>query len=166
MIRKCNESDFEAIYSIINDAASAYNGVIPQDRWHEPYMSKEDLRTEIGNGVQFWGYEDENELVGVIGHQPVLAVTLIRHAYVKTALQNYGIGSKLLTFLLNKTAGPILIGTWATATWAIAFYQKHGFKLVTDQQKNILLQKYWSIPMRQIETSVVLSNAAGFQIIA
>lgn len=158
MIRRCVENDFETLYSIINDAAEAYRGVIPPDRWKEPYMPKEELLHEIREGVMFWGYEEDGFLVGVMGIQNVLDVTLIRHAYVRTAKRNSGIGGKLLTFLLEQTERPVLIGTWADAVWAVRFYQKHGFRLVTPEEKNILLKKYWSIPDRQVETSVVLEQ--------
>jgi N-acetylglutamate synthase-like GNAT family acetyltransferase len=156
MIRPCRDIDFEAIYAIINDAAEAYRGVIPADRWHVPYMSREQLRQEIKSGVYFWGYTEEGELVGVMGIQDVDDVTLIRHAYVRTTKRKQGIGGKLLANLRNLTNRPVLIGTWAAATWAIRFYEKHGFRLVTAEEKDRLLKKYWSIPERQIETSVVL----------
>lgn len=158
MIRRCMEGDFEALYTIINDAAGAYRGVIPPDRWKEPYMPNDEILHEIRDGVMFWGYEEDGLLVGVMGIQNVLDVTLIRHAYVRTAKRNSGIGGKLLTFLLEQTERPVLIGTWADAVWAVRFYQKHGFRLVTPEEKNILLKKYWSIPDRQVETSVVLAQ--------
>lgn len=162
MIRLCDDSDFETIYSIINDAAGAYQGVIPPDRWQEPYMPKEELRHEMDAGVVFWGYEEDGELLGVMGIQPVQDVTLIRHAYVRTARQSQGIGGKLLAALRPQTPRPILIGTWADAVWAIRFYEKHGFRLVSSQEKERLLRKYWSIPERQIETSVVLAGPKWF----
>jgi GNAT superfamily N-acetyltransferase len=158
MIRKCNDSDFETVFEIINDGAQAYQGVIPADRLREPYMDKDELRHEIDAGVEFWGYEEAGELLGVMGIQHVLDVTLIRHAYVRTARQNKGIGGKLLLHLRTMTSRPILIGTWADASWAIRFYEKHGFRVVTVEEKNRLLKKYWSIPDRQIETSVVLAQ--------
>lgn len=161
MIRKCIDSDFEVIYEIINDAAQAYKDVIPMDRWNEPYMSKEELRHEIDAGVVFWGYEEDDGLIGVMGIQHVQDVTLIRHAYVRTAKRNQGIGGKLLSALRGQTTRPILIGTWADATWAIRFYEKHGFRLVSPAEKRRLLKKYWSIPGRQIETSVVLADKSG-----
>jgi N-acetylglutamate synthase-like GNAT family acetyltransferase len=160
LIRLCNDADFEAMYAIINDAAEAYRGVIPEDRWHEPYMSREELRHEIACGVRFWGYEQQGELVGVMGIQDVEDVTLIRHAYVRTAERGQGIGGTLLCELRRMTARPILIGTWAAATWAIRFYQRHGFRQVTPEEKNRLLKQYWTIPERQIETSVVLADAS------
>ncbi|MCL6472268.1 MAG: GNAT family N-acetyltransferase [Firmicutes bacterium] len=159
MIRQCDDMDFEAIYSIVNDAAQAYKGVIPEDRYSEPYMSREKLRYEIKDGVVFWGYEEGGKLVGVMGIQHVEDVTLIRHAYVKTSRRKQGIGGKLLEFLRTQTDRPILIGTWADASWAISFYKKHGFSLVSIEEKNRLLKKYWSIPDRQVETSVVLAEA-------
>jgi N-acetylglutamate synthase-like GNAT family acetyltransferase len=158
MIRLCRDDDFESIYEIVNDAAIAYKGVIPADRWHEPYMPREELQHEIDDGVQFWGYEENGELVGVMGIQDVQDVTLIRHAYVRTTQRRKGIGGKLLSHLLTLSERPILIGTWAAATWAIRFYEKHGFQLVTEEEKNRLLKKYWSIPERQVETSVVLAE--------
>ncbi len=158
MIRPCQEADFGAIYTIINGAAEAYRGVIPADRWHEPYMSREALRHEIAAGVRFWGYEENGELVGVMGIQDVQDVTLIRHAYVRTARRNQGIGRLLLSTLRQFTTRPVLIGTWAAATWAIRFYESHGFQMVTPEEKDRLLRRYWSIPERQVETSVVLGD--------
>jgi len=162
MIRRCDDNDFEMIYKIINDAAQAYGGVIPADLWKEPYMSKEELRHEIDEGVSFWGYEERGEIVGVMGIQPIRDVTLIRHAYVRTAERNRGIGSKLLSYLEGQTIRPVLIGTWADAVWAVRFYEKHGFRLVTKEEKDRLLKKYWSISERQIETSVVLADQKWF----
>lgn len=155
-IHPCDADDFEVIYAIINDAAEAYRGVIPTDRWHEPYMSREQLRREIESGVRFWGYRDNGGLIGVMGIQDVQDVTLIRHAYVRTTSRNQGIGGKLLGELRKMTSRPVLIGTWAAATWAIRFYERHGFRLVSPEEKDRLLKKYWSIPGRQVETSVVL----------
>ncbi len=156
MIRKCLDSEFEIIYGIINDSAQAYKGVIPMDCWKEPYMSKGELKREINEGVGFLGCEKEGELVGVMGIQQVQNVTLIRHAYVLMARQNQGFGGKLLSYLLTQTSCPILVGTWADATWAIHFYEKYGFELVTAKEKDRLLKKYWSVPERQIRSSVVL----------
>ena len=158
MIRKCNDNDFEMVCEIVNDGAQAYKGVIPADRLKEPYMPRNKLRHEIDSGVEFWGYEEDGELVGVMGIQDVQDVTLIRHAYVRTAKQKRGVGGELLSHLRLTTSRPILIGTWADATWAISFYEKHGFRVVTVEEKNRLLKKYWSIPDRQIETSVVLAE--------
>ena len=159
MIRCCDDRDVELIWAIINDGARAYKGVIPADRWTEPYMSREKLRHEIEDGVTFWGHEAGGELAGVMGLQDVKDVTLIRHAYVRTASRNQGIGGKLLTHLRTITSRPVLIGTWADAVWAIGFYQKHGFRVVDQQEKNQLLKTYWNIPERQVETSVVLADA-------
>lgn len=156
MIRKCCNNDIGVIYEIINDAAQAYKGVIPEDCWREPYMSIDELRHEIDSGVAFWGYEEGGELIGVMGLQRVQDVALIRHAYVRTGKQRRGIGSKLLSFLCARTTRPLLVGTWADATWAIKFYEKHGFQLVPPEEKDQLLEKYWSIPRRQAEVSVVL----------
>jgi len=156
MIRKCSEPDVEAICEIINDAAEAYRGIIPADRWHQPYMSREQLEQEINVGVEFWGFEEDRILIGVMGIQDKWDVTLIRHAYVKSRMRNRGVGSRLLRFLESTTKKPILIGTWADATWAVAFYQKHGYRMVSTDEKNRLLRKYWDIPERQVETSVVL----------
>ncbi len=158
MIRRCDANEFDVIYSIINDAAQAYKGIIPEDCWKEPYMPKDELRHEIDEGVVFWGYEEEGELAGVMGIQHVQDVTLIRHSYVRTAKRNKGIGGKLLSFLLKQTTRPVLIGTWADAVWAIGFYEKHGFRLVSPEEKDRLLKRYWSLPDRQIETSVVLAE--------
>ena len=158
MIRQCNEKDFEAIYEIVNDAAQVYKGVIPADRWKEPYMPAEELRHEIADGVVFWGYEEEGELIGVMGIQDVQDVTLIRHAYVRTGRRKQGIGSKLISHLRTLTDRPLLIGTWADAVWAIRFYEKHGFHRVSTEEKTRLLKKYWSIPERQVITSVVLAE--------
>ena len=158
MIRKCDDGDFETVYKIINDGAQAYKGVIPADRLQEPYMPRNELKHEIDSGVEFWGYEEDVEIVGVMGIQDVQDVTLIRHAYVLTARQKRGVGGELLSHLRSMTSRPILIGTWADATWAIRFYEKHGFRVVTTEEKDRLLKKYWSIPDRQIETSVVLAE--------
>jgi len=158
MIRPCRAGDFDAIYAIINEAAEAYKGVIPQDCWQEPYMSEEELEAEIQAGVAFWGCEENGELLGVMGIQAVQEVTLIRHAYVRPASQQQGIGGMLLAALRRQTSRPILVGTWAEATWAIRFYQKHDFRLLASAEKDRLLRRYWSIPERQIETSLVLSD--------
>ena len=158
MIRRCIEPDINAIFEIINVAARAYKGVIPDDRWHEPYMSVEEIRHEIRDGVVFWGFEQESRLAGVMGIQDKDDVTLIRHAYVRPQLQRQGIGEKLLVYLEGLTDKSILIGTWVDASWAISFYRKHGYYLVSEEEKSQLLRKYWSIPKRQIETSVVLAN--------
>jgi len=148
-----------ALFSIINDAARAYEGIIPADRWHEPYMALEELKREIGHGVAFWGCEADGELAGVMGIQDLGEVTLIRHAYVRTDQRRSGIGQKLLKHLEAMTAKPILIGTWTAAVWAIRFYEKNGYRTLSRPETERLLRKYWSIPERQIETSVVLANA-------
>lgn len=158
MIRLCRDEDIEQMYQIINDAASAYQGIIPDDRYHEPYMELDELKSEIQNGVVFWGYEDQGELIGVMGIQDKEDVSLIRHAYVLTKLRQKGIGSQLHAHLNELTDKPILIGTWEAAEWAIRFYKKSGFELVTSEEKQRLLKKYWDIPERQIETSVVLRS--------
>jgi len=159
MIRRCDDRDFESIWAIINDGSQAYKGIIPADRWTEPYMSQEKLRHEIDDGVVFWGYEDDGELAGVMGIQPVQDVTLIRHAYVRTSSQKQGIGARLLSHLREMADGPVLIGTWADAVWAIRFYERYGFEIVGPEEKNRLLKKYWTVPERQIETSVVLADS-------
>ena len=156
-IRKLSDSDFDAILNVVNDAALVYKGVIPCDRWKEPYMPADELRKEIEEGVEFYGWQENDALVGVMGIQPVGKVTLIRHAYVLTAHQRRGIGEKLLNHLLSKVrTSDILVGTWEAARWAIRFYEKHGFELVSKEEKNRLLREYWNIPERQVETSVVL----------
>lgn len=159
MIRRCNDHDFEQIWAIINDGAQEYKGIIPADRWTEPYMSSDKLRREISDGVTFWGYDESGALAGVMGIQDVQDVTLIRHAYVRTGSQKRGIGRRLLTHLLALSNRPVLIGTWATAVWSIHFYEANGFAMVSPQEKDRLLRKYWTIPDRQIETSVVLADA-------
>jgi len=165
MIRLCKNADFETVYSIINDAAEAYNGVIPEDRWKSPYMSKHELRHEIDQGVLFWAYEEDGELIGVMGIQHIQDVTLIRHAYVRTVRQNQGVGEKLLSELRSQANHPFLIGTWSDAVWAIRFYEKNGFRLVSPEEKDLLLKKYWSIPERQVETSVVLADQKWFDLL-
>jgi N-acetylglutamate synthase-like GNAT family acetyltransferase len=158
MIRKTRDEDFDQIFNIINDAAIAYKGVIPEDRWHEPYMTKEELKQQIQDGVDFLCYLEDNDtqILGVMGIQDKNEVNLIRHAYVRTVKRKKGIGTLLLQELKNHSKKPILIGTWKAASWAINFYKKNGFTLVSEEQKNILLKKYWNIPERQVETSVVL----------
>jgi GNAT superfamily N-acetyltransferase len=158
MIRCCDERDFELIWSIINDGARAYEGVIPADCWTEPYMSRDELRAEMDDGVTFWGYQENDALNGVMGIQQVADVTLIRHAYVRTDSQKRGIGGRLLSHLRKLTHRPVLIGTWADAVWAIRFYEKHGFHVVTPEQKERLLMRYWNVPRRQAEASVVLAD--------
>ena len=157
-IRPCRDDEREAIAAIVNAAAEAYRGVIPADGWHEPYMPVRELEGEIAAGVRFWGYEIEGELVGVIGIQPVRDVDLIRHAYVLPASQGRGVGSALLEHVTALADRQILVGTWAAAEWAIRFYQGHGFELVAPERTSELLKAYWTIPDRQVETSVVLAN--------
>lgn len=163
MIRVCTESDYNRISEIINDAAQAYKGIIPQDRWHEPYMSLAELRAQIDDGIVFWGFERDGRLLGVMGIQDKGDVTLIRHAYVASGKQKQGIGKKLLQHLQGMTQKPILIGTWAAASWAVSFYQKNGYTLVAEEEKNRLLRRYWPIPERQVETSVVLANPTWYR---
>ena len=158
MIRLCEKRDEKDIYLIINDAAKAYQGVIPDDRYHDPYMSEEELADEIRDGVVFWGFEEDGELTGVMGIQDKGEVALIRHAYVRTSRRQGGVGTKLLKHLVGSTDKPILIGTWEEATWAISFYLKNGFELVPLEKKRDLLLQYWNVPERQIETSVVLAS--------
>jgi GNAT superfamily N-acetyltransferase len=158
-IRACNSADLQEIFAIINDSAVAYKDAIPADRWHEPYMPREELEHELAAGVQFSGYVEKGVLLGVMGIQEIKDATLIRHAYVRTLARNQGIGGKLLEHLLAQTQRPVLIGTWAAATWAIRFYERHGFTLVAEREKNLLLKKYWTVPDRQIAASVVLVDA-------
>jgi GNAT superfamily N-acetyltransferase len=157
-IRVCRDDERDAILQIVNAAAEAYRGVIPADRWHEPYMSRDELDGEIASGVTFWGHETDGALVGVMGVQPKVNVHLIRHAYVRPDAQRQGVGGELLEHLMATSHRRVLVGTWAAADWAIRFYEHHGFELVTPEEKAELLRTYWSIPDRQIETSVVLAN--------
>jgi GNAT superfamily N-acetyltransferase len=158
MIRRCDDRDFELIWAFINDGACAYKGIIPKDCWTEPYMSRKELQYQIDEGVVFWDYEETGALVGVMGLQQVRDVTFIRHAYVRTSSQKRGIGTHLMSHLRELAPGPVLIGTWADATWAIRFYEKYGFQLVCAQEKDRLINQYWNVPERQIETSVVLAD--------
>ena len=157
-IRRSVERDLPAILAIVNDAAQAYRGVIPADRWHEPYMPKDELEKEISEGVAFWVAEEEGRLLGVMGIQDKGDVALVRHAYVAPATQGKGVGTRLLRHVGNLVDKPILIGTWAAASWAIEFYERNGFTVVPGGEKDRLLRTYWSIPARQIETSVVLAD--------
>jgi GNAT superfamily N-acetyltransferase len=157
-IRSCRDDERAAILLIVNAAAEAYRTVIPADRWHEPYMPADELEGEMAAGVAFWGYEAEGALVGVMGIQPVRDVDLIRHAYVLPGYQRHGVGSALIEHLRGLSDRPMLVGTWAAAEWAISFYRRHGFELVSPERKNVLLKTYWTIPDRQIETSVVLAS--------
>ena len=160
-IRACGSDEFSRIHFIINEAAAAYRGVIPDDRWHEPYMPESDLESELAAGVHFLGwFSPPGTLLGVMGAQHVQDVTLIRHAYVLSASQRGGIGSALIAALTQATERPLLVGTWKAAWWAIAFYERHGFRLVADTAT--LLRRYWTIPDRQIETSVVLADRRWF----
>jgi len=156
-IRRCGEHDLATMLAIINDAAVAYRGVIPADRWHEPYMPEAELREEIAAGVEFWGLDSDEGLIGVMGVQPVRDVDLIRHAYVRPDKQRHGVGADLIEHLRRRTSRRMLVGTWAAASWAISFYQRHGFEIVPPPSAAALLRSYWTIPERQIETSVVLS---------
>jgi N-acetylglutamate synthase-like GNAT family acetyltransferase len=162
-IRRCTSTDFDAIFEIINDAAQAYKGIIPEDRWHEPYMSRAQLAHEISDGVEFWGTISGDNLVGVMGIQDKGDVCLIRHAYVRTAQRQAGIGTALLKHLRAMTTKPILIGTWADASWAIRFYVKNGFRVLSKEETRTLLHTYWRIPERQVETSVVLADETWTQ---
>jgi N-acetylglutamate synthase-like GNAT family acetyltransferase len=164
MIRVCSDQDLERIWAVINDGAQAYRGVIPADRWTEPYMPMEKLRHEIEDGVRFYCFEEQDTITGVMGLQQVQDVTLVRHAYVSTTEQKKGIGGRLLAHLRQLTEAPVLIGTWADATWAIRFYERHGFRMVGPEQKERLLRRYWVIPERQIETSVVLADRAWWEL--
>jgi GNAT superfamily N-acetyltransferase len=157
-IRLCRDDEREAMLALVNTAAEAYRGVIPADRWHEPYMPREELDAEIAAGVEFWGYEDGDGLVGVMGIQPVRDVDLIRHAYVAPRSQRGGIGGALLERLMDGRTRRVLVGTWAAAGWAIAFYERHGFEYVGRERTAALLKDYWTIPERQIDTSVVLAR--------
>jgi GNAT superfamily N-acetyltransferase len=156
VIRLCSQKDVDRIYEIINDSARAYEGHIPDDCYHQPYMPQDELLSEMADGVVFYGYEEDGSLAAVMGIQDRGPVTLIRHAYTRTERRGEGIGSKLLEHLLGITTKPVMIGTWRGATWAVMFYQKHGFKLASEEQKDRLLRQYWSIPERQVVTSVVL----------
>jgi GNAT superfamily N-acetyltransferase len=157
-IRRCRGDERDAILAIVNAAAEAYRGVIPEDCWHEPYMPAAELDGEIADGVQFWGFEEEGALSGVMGLQPMREVDLIRHAYVLPGNQRRGVGSALIAHLRGLGNRPMLVGTWAAAEWAIRFYERHGFALAPPERKTALLQSYWRVPDRQIETSVVLAN--------
>jgi N-acetylglutamate synthase-like GNAT family acetyltransferase len=156
MIRSYRQEDFADVLAVINDGAEAYRNVIPSDQWHEPYMSADALSKEIADGVAFRVFEVEGKVTGVMGAQPVQDVLLIRHAYVESNSQRQGVGGALIADLLSRAMAPVLVGTWAAAAWAIEFYRKHGFELVSEEEKNLLLRTYWSISDRQIETSVVL----------
>jgi len=158
MIRPATPSDISSMWSVINDAAMAYKGVIPADRWHEPYMPLAELQAEIANGVRFSVCEEQAAVMGCMGIQDVQDVTLVRHAYVRSDRRGRGIGSSLLRHLLAGANRPLLVGTWKAAVWAVAFYEKHGFMLVSEEEKDRLLRTYWTIPDRQVQTSVVLAD--------
>ena len=157
-IRRSVEADLPAILAIINDAARAYQGVIPDDRWHDPYMSAAELAAEVAAGVRFWVVEEAGGIAAVMGIQDRRDVFLVRHAYVASSAQRTGLGTKLLRHVESLVDKPILIGTWAAASWAIDFYCRNGFTVVSAEEKDRLLRTYWSIPARQVETSVVLAN--------
>jgi N-acetylglutamate synthase-like GNAT family acetyltransferase len=158
-IRPVHERDRAAILAIVNDAARAYRGVIPADRWHEPYMDAAELDREVADGVAFSVAEIDGRVVGAMGLQDRGDVALIRHAYVASDVQKRGVGGALLRDLVARVERPVLVGTWAAAGWAIAFYERHGFAVVPHDAKERLLRTYWSIPARQVETSVVLADA-------
>jgi len=156
--RRCRDDERDEILAIVNAAAEVYRGVIPADRWREPYMPRDELDAEIAAGVEFWGWEDAGRLVGIMGIQPVRDVNLVRHAYVVPEAQGRGVGGALLEHLLGVATRPMLVGTWAAATWAVRFYERHGFEYVGPERTAELLRAYWDIPERQIETSVVLAQ--------
>ena len=159
MISEYKKIDTSKILYIINDASLKYKDIIPNDCWHEPYMSERELTNEFNKGVRMYGYLDKKELIGVIGIQKVKEVILIRHAYTLTSHQGKGVGSTLLEYLLNKNKNfRLLVGTWKNAKWAIRFYKKFGFILHSEDETNLLLKKYWEIPSKQIKNSVVLER--------
>lgn len=161
-IRRCRPDEHDTLLAIVNAAAERYHGTIPDDCWHEPYMSADELARDMENGVTFFGDEDGNgQLVGIMGMQQVKDVTLVRHAYVRPDHQGTGIGGRLLRHVETLTSRRILIGTWAAADWAIGFYRRHGYRILSAQEASLSLQTYWTISQRQIETSVVLERAAG-----
>ncbi|MFT4560327.1 MAG: GNAT superfamily N-acetyltransferase [Gammaproteobacteria bacterium] len=156
--RQCLDDDFDSVYFIINEAASAYRGLLPSEHLTDPYMSRQEFRSEIAAGVEFWGYEVHGSLRGVMGIQRSQDVMLIRHAYTRSEFQGLGIGSGLLNFLLAKTQRPVLVGTWSALTRSINFYERHGFALVERNSIKPLLEKYWQVPASQMDSSVVLVN--------
>jgi len=162
-IRKIRDTDLRSALAIVNEAAQAYRGVIPADRWREPYMPPDELEKEIADGVVFWVAEEDGLLLGVMGIQDKGEVALVRHAYVAPTLQRKGVGTRLLRHVEGLTGKPVLIGTWADASWAIEFYRRNGFTMVSNRQKDSLLRRYWSIPARQVETSVVLADGRWMQ---
>jgi GNAT superfamily N-acetyltransferase len=159
-VDRCRSEDREEMLTIINAAAQAYRGVIPEDCWHEPYMDQAEIEAEIAGGVHFWGCRSDDLLVGVMGVQAVRDVDLIRHAYVNPGSQRLGIGAALLASIRAASSRRMLVGTWAAASWAIDFYRRHGFELVPSEETPRLLRAYWRIPERQIATSVVLADRA------
>jgi GNAT superfamily N-acetyltransferase len=163
-IEKCGPRDVPEILSIVNEAAEAYRGAIPPDCWKEPYMPVEELEQELADGVEFWGLREGKRLVGIMGLQAVGDVALVRHAYTRKSAQGKGTGTALIAHLLSLTGRPVLVGTWKAATWALRFYERRGFRLVTDDEKADLLRRYWKISDRQLEESVVLSLAARDQV--
>lgn len=163
LIRKIREADLGATLAIVNAAAQAYRGVIPADRWREPYMPPEELEKEIADGVIFWVAEEDGRLSGVMGMQDKGDVALVRHAYVAPTTQRKGVGTRLLRHVEGLAGKPVLIGTWADASWAIEFYRRNGFTVVPNRHKDSLLRRYWSIPARQVETSVVLADGRWMQ---
>jgi len=156
MIGRCGDDELEEVCDVINDGAQAYRGVIAADRWHEPYLPMQELEREIAAGVAFWGFHEGGRLLGVMGLQPVQDVRLIRHAYTRTKAQGRGVGSALLAHLTAVKDPPMLVGTWRAAAWAVEFYRARGFELVAEEEKVRLLRRYWTIPERQVEESVVL----------
>ena len=162
MIRPCELSEVDEICALVNDAAAAYRGVIPEDCWKEPYMTAGELERDIADGVRFWGSYDADRPVAVMGLQPVGDVALVRHAYTRTANQGAGLGAALLARIRSETDRPMLVGTWKAATWAIRFYEARGFRLVTAPRKDDLLRRYWRVPARQMDESVVLADARWF----
>jgi N-acetylglutamate synthase-like GNAT family acetyltransferase len=161
LIRQSRQADLPRIFAVVNDAATRYRGVIPDDRWHDPYMSQDELAREIADGVVFWVADEDGQVLGVMGIQDKGAVALVRHAYVATTAQRRGVGTKLLRHVQGLTDKPVLIGTWAAASWAIDFYRRNGFSVVPEAEKERLLRTYWSIPERQVEVSVVLADQRG-----
>jgi N-acetylglutamate synthase-like GNAT family acetyltransferase len=159
LIRASTDADLDAMLAIVNDAARRYEGAIPADRWHDPYMSADALAAEIASGVSFWVADDGGRVVGLMGIQDRGDVALVRHAYVASGAQRGGVGTRLLRHVTARVNKPILIGTWAAATWAIDFYRRNGYTVVSPAEKDRLLRTYWSIPARQVETSVVLADA-------